>query len=427
MKPQNKFQREVVELSKTLPFITEEQKQWAYTNMFRHAAVRLKSGKTTCLECGASWQSDNSLLSDTICGTECPHCKAQLEILQSRRTKFSEVKYLCIVTTHKGFQVMRFFYVEQQEQVGKKVFYFVKEVIQHWLSPQGKLATFKLLQPMGYWRDRWTWTSELELRKNDVSNDIVPHAIYPNIQTIKEVKRNGFKKSFHNLTPLEMFQSILTNNKAETLLKTKQKNLLYYFVRKSLYKLDSYWNSIRIATKNGYIVKDASMWCDYIDLLNYFGKDVHSAKYICPLNLKKEHDRLVLKKAARIAKEQFELKKQRAIENEKRFKELKSKFFGIEFTDGLIKVRVLESVLEFAEEGTAMHHCVFSNEYYLKENSLILSATINGKRIETIEISLETLRVMQSRGVCNNNTEYHNQIIELVNQNTNLIKQRMAS
>ena len=79
------------------------------------------------------------------------------------------------------------------------------------------------------------------------------------------------------------------------------------------------------------------------------------------------------------------------MEDEKHFKELKSKFFGICFTDGIIQVHVLESVQEHLEEGASMHHCVFSNAYYLKEDSLILSATIEGKRIETIEVSLQTL------------------------------------
>mgnify|MGYP000296788918 FL=1 len=51
-----------------------------------------------------------------------------------------------------------------------------------------------------------------------------------------------------------------------------------------------------------------------------------------------------------------------------------------------------------------MHHCVFTNEYYLKADSLILSATIDGKRIETIEVSLKRMEVVQSRGVCNKNT-----------------------
>ena len=70
---------------------------------------------------------------------------------------------------------------------------------------------------------------------------------------------------------------------------------------------------------------------------------------------------------------------------------------------------------------------MFDNAYYLKENSLILSATIEGRRIETIEINLDTLKVVQSRGVCNKNTEYHEQIVNLVNANRELISQRMKA
>jgi len=84
-------------------------------------------------------------------------------------------------------------------------------------------------------------------------------------------------------------------------------------------------------------------------------------------------------------------------------------------------------VQEHLEEGVSMHHCVFSNAYYLKEDSLILSATIEGKRIETIEMSLRTLEVVQSRGVCNKNTEYHEQIVNLVNANRGLIRRRMKA
>lgn len=120
-------------------------------------------------------------------------------------------------------------------------------------------------------------------------------------------------------------------------------------------------------------------------------------------------------------------RRQKAIENEERFQELKSPFFGITFTDGVIQVKVLESVQEYLEEGKALHHCVFTNEYYLKKQSLILSARIDGKRIETIEVNLDTLKVVQSRGLQNKNTEYHEQIVNLVNANRRLISQRMKA
>ena len=74
-----------------------------------------------------------------------------------------------------------------------------------------------------------------------------------------------------------------------------------------------------------------------------------------------------------------------------------------------------------------MHHCVYWNGYYRKDDSLILSATIDGKRIETVEVSLSKLAVVQSRGVCNQNTQYHAQIIDLVNRNMSLIQQRIVA
>lgn len=69
------------------------------------------------------------------------------------------------------------------------------------------------------------------------------------------------------------------------------------------------------------------------------------------------------------------------------------------------------------------HHCV--SGYALKEDSLIFSAQIRGKRIETVEVSLKQLKVVQCRGLQNKNTEYHDRIISLVNKNMHLIKERL--
>lgn len=38
---------------------------------------------------------------------------------------------------------------------------------------------------------------------------------------------------------------------------------------------------------------------------------------------------------------------------------------------------------------------------------------------------MKTLEVVQSRGLHNSNTEYHDRIVNLVNSNVNLIRQRM--
>ena len=156
-------------------------------------------------------------------------------------------------------------------------------------------------------------------------------------------------------------------------------------------------------------------------MLRRLDKDIHSPKYVCPTDLHREHDR------RQREREEKAKRRKKAMEDEERFKELKSKFFGIRFTDGAIQVHVLESVQEHLDEGVSMQHCVFDNAYYLKEDSLILSATIEGRRIETIEVSLDTLKVMQSRGMCNKNTEYHKQIVSLINANRKLIRQGMRA
>ena len=70
---------------------------------------------------------------------------------------------------------------------------------------------------------------------------------------------------------------------------------------------------------------------------------------------------------------------------------------------------------------------VMSTDYFLEKRSLITSASIDGKRLETVDVSLKTLEVVQSRCLHNSNTEYHDRIVNLVNSNVNLIRQRMEA
>ena len=89
----------------------------------------------------------------------------------------------------------------------------------------------------------------------------------------------------------------------------------------------------------------------------------------------------------------------RARENEARFRELKGKFFGLEFTDGTIVVRVLDSVEAYYDEGNALHHCVGQCEYYLKPDTLVILRTDRGQEVETVELSSKHYKVLQSRGL----------------------------
>jgi hypothetical protein len=311
--------------------------------------------------------------------------------------------------------------------VGEKVQYFHSEVVQRWIAPSGKYATVAKLRPMTYFADTWNFQSRMEIRPERPLYNVIPTCIYPRQKLIPELKRSGYKGECYKLTPFDLFHALLTNSKAETLLKAGETKVLKFFVNNGFRHVNNYWASIKICLRNAYHIEDVSIWRDYIDLLQFFGKDLHNAKYVCPADLTAEHDKYVEKKREWQERECREQARKKALEDEARFREMKSRFFGVEFTDGLIQVRMLESVEEIMQEGDTMHHCVFANNYHLKPDSLILSACVNGQKMETVEFSLSRMQVIQSRGVCNKNTEYHDRIIELVKKNRRQIRKRMAA
>ena len=426
MKPRTPIQQEVARLSERLPKLTAIQRAYAFRHCFKHYAIKRADGTNICTECGHSWRSEHDL-ADTVCGCTCPHCGMELEALRTRKSVFSENEYFSIVTTCKQYQVIRFFFVKSRYKAGQRAEYSIYEVVQRWISPKGTTVTVARLRGMSIlYYDLWAEYSDMEVRKNNKlrAYDINPVCTYPRQRFIPELKRNGFNGEYHNILPYDLFTAILSDSRAETLLKAGQYPMLRHYIRSS-FDMERYWASIKICIRNGYTIADGSMWRDTIDLLRLFGKDTNSPKYVCPADLKAEHDKLVAKRNRQRERERTEQQRQKAIEDEKNYLKAKGIFFGLVFSDNLIRIKVIESVEEMIEEGRMMHHCV--GGYHNRENSLILSATIDGRRIETIEVSLKTLEVVQCRGLCNENTEYHDRIVNLVNSNVNLIRQRMEA
>ena len=170
------------------------------------------------------------------------------------------------------------------------------------------------------------------------------------------------------------------------------------------------------------------MWYDYLGFLDYFKLDTHNAKYVCPENLKEEHDRLMRRKNRIEEAKKLKKKIEQAKAYEEDYKKSKSKYFGICFGNDKIVVTVLQSVAEFAEEGVSMHHCLFAAKYFSKKDALILSAKDkDGNRLETIEVNLKTLSIIQSRGICNENSPFHSEIVNLVNKNIKQIRKQASA
>ena len=424
MKPRNKKQQHIVDLSGRLRPLTTPQKQWALSHTIDHYAYRLKSGKAVCMDCGHEWQEVGFGI------YRCPNCGERVEIRNTKERVRRDKSYFNVITTIEDYQVVRMFLMIVEMRKGMKANPAYLEIGSYWIDSNGKTTVVGLQRTLGHYIDCFAFGSPLEIRHdNEAFQRISDEWVYPRINVTDTIKRNGFKGSCHHIHPVTMFQELLTNPKAETLMKANEIELLRYLCARPTYKvdIDTYWNTIKVANRNGYEVKDSQMWMDYIKMLERCGKDIQSPRYICPTNLKEAHDHYV-KKAREIeakAKRAEDIRK--AQEREANFKEQKEKFFGIRINDGEIEVKVLESVEEYRQEAESQHICLFSAAYDQREDSLIFSARIDGRIIETIEVDLRTLRVVQSRGVCNKNTAYHDRIINLINANAHLIKERITA
>ena len=156
------------------------------------------------------------------------------------------------------------------------------EIGQYWIDPQGRKTVIGLQRTLGgYYFDTFALCSPFEIRRdNEAFWRIADEWVYPRVKVTDTIKRNGFKGSCHHIHPVTLFQELLTNPKAETLMKANDIELLRYLCARPAYKsdIDKYWNTIKIAKRNGYEFKDVRMWFDYIKMLERMGKDLNSPR-----------------------------------------------------------------------------------------------------------------------------------------------------
>ncbi len=341
MKPRNKFEKAVLEQSKHLRPITKTQDKWAFRECIDHFAYRLPKGRTTCMDCGHSWVMNKHRETCT-----CPHCRAKLQVKETYERKLQQKQYFTILTTCGEFQVLRMFLLIVGMEKGYKAQTSIIEIGQYWWNMQGRKAVVAIQRVLGHYVDTFSYYSPMAIRNdNEVYQHIAYSPIYPKFKVTDILRRNGFKDNFYGIVPIQLIPALLTDSRVETLLKAGRTDHLRYFLGNKR-TFEELWQSYKIAVRNGYEIADISLWSDYVDTLRRLGKDIHNPKYLCPTDLKAEHDRRHEELLRLREREEIEQKQQKAMEDEKRFKELKSKFFGICFTDGIIQVHVLESVQE---------------------------------------------------------------------------------
>lgn len=426
MKPRTKAQFRVVEMSQYVSTIKDEVFTWAKKECLEHRAYATKNN-VVCLDCGESF-SPNLVSRNKA---TCPHCKTKVQVKQSRCTTDRQVNYFAVTELVVEYQVVRNFEIIVSYKKGRPADYFIHEILQYWIPPDKKVVIYGLKHHHNWCMD--SWGGDMEIRTDGQSYygakyDVYARKYHPSSIIDYDYSKLGIDHNLRGISFLEAIKLIPNNPKAETLIKAKEYDLLAYYNTQSGV-VSRYWSTIKIAMRHKYKIKDASMYFDYLDFLRYFNKDLHSPKYVCPKNLHREHNRLMKKKQEIQRLQDLENERLKIIERQKNLEkavvqyiEQKKKFFYLEFKEKDIIIKVLQSVEEFLEEGTELNHCVYANEYYAKEDSLILSARVKGVRTETIEVVLSKLKVEQCRGYNNTASKHNTKILELINKNLPKIK-----
>jgi hypothetical protein len=245
------------------------------------------------------------------------------------------------------------------------------------------------------------------------------------MKVLPVLKRNGFKSGFYNIAPQILFTSLLRDSITETLLKSSQTSLLSHYLLSHEQHIKENWQAVKTCMKYNYKIDDFKIWEDYIALLRWFKKDLNCASLVCPENLNEMHDKLVAKKRE-LQRKKYLLKMRAEIEQAQiLYLQEKKQFFGLSFTKENLTISVLENVQDFMVEGDNLKHCIFTNEYFKKKDSLILSARIDNKPVETIEVSLSKIEIIQCRGMGNNRSHHHKIIMQLMEKNLYQIRSRM--
>lgn len=397
MKPRTKLQQAVTASNGRLAAIKPNAVSWAMGKVVGHYAFCTSSHKCTCGDCGHKFDIKRKGKH-----TRCPECGRRLEVVHTLRRKQHSSAYFSTMEAVDGMQVQRVFLLKA-------------------VYSKGSMALTSRKRNMGYYMDCFNWSSDIELRSMaDVHWVISDTYVYPHYSTIPQLRRNGMRGFIPDCHPMRQARALLSDCRIETMMKARDFKAVEYFVS-HMADLDMYWNAYKIARRHRYAPTDYGLWCDMVRLLDKCGRDTRSVKYICPENLKVEHDRWLAKVTAMEERRREMERLAKAKEHEKEFYATKSRYFGIVIKDGELEISVLDSIEAYKEEGDQLKHCVFKCEYYAKADSLILSAHDRlGNRIETVELDLQQGKVVQSRGICNSNTEYHDRIVKLVNDNAHL-------
>lgn len=441
MKPRSGIERMFIGYAEELPPPRKAVAKWAYRHCFKPVALWWKHrGKNNqeiwCQCCGHREPCDGWLVMSSEVWV-CPECGAKCEVkdMKTGARESSTLSLVSAIEVFKGVQVVRTFEASRcNYNDGGKTLYSMTELYQIWMLENGR----EIITTIGYDRSynyfHWHFGAPYSIGRHscggggyyyyeDVYN-VNDNFIYPRLNISPFFRMKGIDRDMvrwlvrKSINIPDAFCSLAKDARMETLLKTGYQALFARFVKADI-SLGKYWKSINICHRHGYAIDDAILWCDHVEMLEELGMDIHNPKYICPEDLRKQHDQMSRRLEMKRKKAKLERDIANAAAAEGKYREMREKFFGLLFRGEHITIVPIRSVREMAVEGRELHHCVFSMKYYEKADSLLLSARSNDTHepVETIELDLRSFQILQSRGHCNQDSPFHSEILSLMESN----------
>lgn len=244
---------------------------------------------------------------------------------------------------------------------------------------------------------------------------------------ISEVRKTG-RQGFDDAEIYGMALHLMSGTKNETVWKLRRRNkdACGYYLKHG-YNTERFFRQLCLAQKHGYRIPDAAMWFDHLELLREEKRDINNPAIICPRNLEREHQVLIDRRERRRQEEERRREEERKLMEEKarlerenadskankKYRSRYGQALGVVVTKGDIEIKPLQNLEDFYEQGKELHQCVYGSRYYDNPDIICLCVRIAGARTETVELFLKEGRIGQCRGIHNQNSKRHDEILAL--------------
>lgn len=440
MKPKTKREKELDALFHRLypdrkRYVSKNFADWVEKKVLK--PIAFSSGhKGWCLSCGHAFplEADRET-------AVCPHCGRICTVQKSRAKSHYSISYLQDLTYCGEWQIINTYTLEESYKLGKEGWHwinrvytwFINEKNEKYLFSQGlKMNAYKVINPWSPYDDGLRLRKKSKWSMSDFHSGYLISGVYPHGKIHPFLKKYGLKASTFGIDAYNLFNAVRHDNKAETLLKIGQPELLDYHIYRHIGEEN--WRKVKIALRHRFKFSKLAKvqdWFDHLQLLENLRMDSSNPKFICPEDFDEQHRLLnerYERKLEKIRREEERRRKEEIARRDKEAADLNSKknvsyrnrigkMLEVEVVSGDLTLKPMQNIKEFIDVAAELSICVYSARYYEREGSLILVAKISGEVQECIEVDTKQWRILQCRGKYNQDSKFHKRIMEAMQNN----------